>query len=443
MYGLNSQQIIDRIPRNADVICLGLMFTNNWLSSRKVIKEIKLSFPKAILIAGGEHATAAPALCLKQTPLDFIVLGEGEDTIVELIAALEAKEDYTKIPGVAFLRDNELVKTTPRKRIKNIENIPWPAWEYFPLQLYFDQKMSHGVYRGRTLPVMATRGCPYTCTFCSNPLMWGRKYEMRPPKDFVNELEFLVKTHQIKNFDLYDLTAIMFKDWIVEMCQEVIDRKLDISYQLPSGTRAEAIDFEVADLLFRSGCKNITYAPESGSKEVLRRVKKKVKLEKMLDSIKQSSKAGINVHLNMIIGFPEDTHKNYFETIWFIIKCSWVGANDMGMAVFTPYPGSALYDELTKEGKVDIFDDQSIIEIINSYDLWPNKVYSNNIGETTVKVYIILALIIFYSTNYIFRPIRFFRTMKNILTKQHESRLEQMLYKNFLKSILDRIPSFR
>lgn len=267
--------------------------------------------------------------------------------------------------------------------------------------------------------------------------MWGRKYEMRPPSDFVDELVFLNEKYGVVNFDLYDLTAIIFKDWIVEMCSEILDRGLDITYQLPSGTRAEAIDFEVADLLFRSGCKNITYAPESGSKEVLRRVKKKVKIGKMLDSIRYSYQAGINIHLNMIIGFPEDTHKNFWQTWIFIVKASWCGAHDLAMAVFTPYPGSELYDELTKQGKVDIYKDEGIIEIINSYDLWPSKVYSNNMGETMVKMYVFIALITFYGTNYLFRPQRLFITLRNIVTKNHESRLEQILYKNFFKNILN------
>jgi radical SAM superfamily enzyme YgiQ (UPF0313 family) len=439
LYGLEEDEIISRIDPNADIICFALMFTNNWLSSRRLIKKAKQHFPHATLIAGGEHATAAPDLCIRQSGLDYIVLGEGEETIVSLIRAIENKTPTAEVDGVAFLKNDQLVKTKPRRRIREIKDIAWPAWELFPLQKYFDQKMSHGVYRGKTLPVMATRGCPYTCTFCSNPQMWGKKYEMRPPVDFVDELEYLYKEYGVVNFDLYDLTAIIFKDWIVAMTTEILNRGLEITYQLPSGTRAEAIDYEVASLLYKSGCKNITYAPESGSKEVLRRVKKRVKVEKMLESIKYSYQAGINIHLNMIIGFPEDTHRNFWETWWFIIRASWYGAHDMAMAVFTPYPGSALYDTLTKEGKVDIYDDECIVEIINSYDLWPNKVYANNMGETMVKVYVFIALISFYGSNYIFRPKRLFITLRNILRNEHESRLEQILHKNFFNVVYENV----
>lgn len=105
----------------------------------------------------------------------------------------------------------------------------------------------------------------------------------------------------------------------------------------------------------------------------------------------------------------------------------------MAMAVFTPYPGSKLYDELTEEGKIDIFDDRSIKGIIDSYDLWPNKVYAKHISSTMIKTYVFIALISFYASNYLFRPMRLVRTLRNIAKNQHESRLEQILHKNFFK----------
>jgi hypothetical protein len=111
----------------------------------------------------------------------------------------------------------------------------------------------------------------------------------------------------------------------------------------------------------------------------------------------------------------------------------------MAMAVFTPYPGSELYDQLTKEGKVDIYKDECIIEIINSYDLWPNKVYSNNMGATMVKLYVFIALISFYGSNFLFRPKRLFITLRNILRNKHESRLEQILHKNFFNVLYENL----
>lgn len=437
VFGLPKEQIVDLIPEDADCICFSFMFTNNWLYGREVVHAVRERFPDAILIAGGEHATAAPKFCLDQSPLDFIVLGEGEETIVELIDVLERNGDIDTVAGIAYQRNGEFVQRKNRKRITKVSDIPWPAWENFPLDKYFANRMTHGVYRGNTLPVMATRGCPYTCTFCSNPLMWGKAYEMRDPKEFVDELEFLHKTYSVVNFDFYDLTAMMVKEWIIEMCNEIVARGMKINYQLPSGTRAEVIDFEVAQALYQSGCINITYAPESGAPGVLHAVKKQVNIKEMLQSIKYANKAGMIIHLNMILGFPNDTHKDLWQTIWFLVRCSWYGAHDMAPAVFTPYPGSTLYNRLVKQGKLDLYDDNSIIEIIESYDLWPSRVYNEQMSETALKIYIFLFTLAFYGSNYIFRPNRLFKTIRNLITSKHESRLEQILYKNFIRNFLD------
>lgn len=438
VFGLNKYEIVSRIDKDVDVICFSFMFTNNWMYGRELIAEVRKSFPDQTLIAGGEHVNAAPEYCMKQAKgLDYIVFGEGEETILELLEVDRKKRNITKVDGIAYRNEEEIICNIKRKRKNDIAEIVWPAWELFPVKKYFENRMSHGVFRGDTLPVMASRGCPYACTFCSSPQMWGRKYQVRPPADFVDELEYLYNTYGAVNFDLFDLTAIIYKDWIIEMCQEIMKRGLNITYQLPSGTRSEAIDYEVATHLYKSGCKNITYAPESGSETVLKAVKKKVKIQNMLDSIRYSCKAGMNIHLNMIIGFPDDQHKNIFETLWFLLKCSWYGANDVAIAVFTPYPGSELFDRLTEEGKLNIYDDKCIEEIIDSYDLWPSKVYSNNISAAWIKFYVFLLLISFYSTNYLFRPIRLFRTLKNLLFNKHESRLEQILYKNFIKNVLN------
>ncbi len=437
VFGLNKEATTNRIDEGTQVVCISNMFTNNWMYERELIESIRQRFPSAVMIAGGEHANAAPELCLNQAKgLDFIVFGEGEETIVELLYSVERGLELASVKGIAYRKDGNIRTTPKRSRTKDIEEIAWPAWELFPVQLYFENRMSHGVFRGNTLPVMASRGCPYDCTFCSSPQMWGRKYQIRPVVDFVDELEHLHRTYGATNFDLYDLTAIIYRDWTIEMCREIVNRGLQITFQLPSGTRSEAIDHEVARHLRLAGCSNITYAPESGSERVLREVRKKVSIDSMLNSISASNRAGLNVHLNMIIGFPDDRHSDIWRTWWFLVCCSWRGANDAAIAVFTPYPGSVLHNRLVEEGKLDLARDECLIAIINSYDLWPETVYSKHISATFIKSYVFLLLVSFYGSNYLFRPWRLFVTAFNIFTNRHESRLEQILYKNFIHNVL-------
>ena len=154
------------------------------------------------------------------------------------------------------------------------------------------------------MPMMASRGCPYQCTFCSNPSMWTTRWIPRDPDLLLDEMQFYQKKYGAENFDFYDLTAIVKKSWIVDFCRKIEERGLSFTWQLPSGTRTEAIDGEVASLLYRSGCRNMSYSPESGSPAVLRRIKKKIHPDSVIGSISEATKNGMNIKCNIIFGFP-------------------------------------------------------------------------------------------------------------------------------------------
>ncbi|MBS1618561.1 MAG: B12-binding domain-containing radical SAM protein [Bacteroidetes bacterium] len=437
VFGLNIERTISRIDPHTDVICFSFMYTNNWYYDQELLIAARQRFPHAVFIAGGEHVTAAPDFCLDTAPeLDYIVLGEGESTISELVSSLAQNEPVDGILRLAYRKEQQPVVNNNERRIKRVQqvnDIPWPAWDLFPLEKYFQYKVSYGVYRGNSLPVMASRGCPYDCTFCSSPQMWGKKYSLRDVKDFVDEMEYYYKKYNVVSFDFFDLTAIIYKDWIVKLCDEIMRRDMQITYQIPAGTRAEAIDHEVAQKLYQSGCKNITYAPESGSPRVLKAIKKRVKLPDMLESIRHSYRVGMNIKLNIIVGFPDETHLDVWKTLWFLVQSSWYGAHDMYPGVFSPYPGSALYDRLAQEGRVDLYDGKYMMAIVSSHDLWPGDTYNDKMSPTAVKIYSILMFVFFYGSNFLFRPTRFYKLVRNLVTRQYESRAESVLAQTFTK----------
>ena len=430
LNGLTESQIGELIDPDTKVIGLSLMFSGNWLHNRVLIDYLGKRFTEATIVAGGEHLTAAPEFCIQQTKhLKICVRGEGEEAIVEVVKAIESKSDLASVQGIVYRdEDDQPVRTEPRKRIREVEQIAWPAWELFPLDKYKKYGIIYGVDRDvYSVPLMATRGCPYECTFCSSPQMWGTRYFMRSPQDVVNEIEHFKNTFNILNFDFYDLTAIIKKPWIIEFAQELIKRKLDITWQIPAGTRSEVIDQEVARYLYLSGCRNITYAPESGSVETLKLIKKKVMLPNMLRSISFSSKEKMNIKINMIIGFPSDRHKNIWQTMWFLVKASYYGANDMAPSVFSPYPGSELFENLIKEGKVDITNDEYFYQIIYVDTFFNNFFYNTAINKYVLRFYLLSYLAVFYSSNFIFHPLRLFKTIQNLLTNRYESRAEMAL----------------
>lgn len=427
--GFSVEEIARRIPAGVDLIGLSIMFSGNWPQNRRLIDALGARFPRAVLVAGGEHVSAVPEICLRQTRhLAACVLGEGEETIVELARAIAGRRPLSDIPGIVYRGADGPVRTPRRARMTQPERLARPAWELFPLGRYREKSITYGVDRGTmSLPLLATRGCPYQCTFCSSPQMWGTRYVMRRPQDVADEIEHFAATLEVRNFDFYDLTAIIKKDWILEFCGELIRRDLRITWQIPAGTRSEVIDREVAHALHRSGCRNITYAPEAGSRRVLRAIKKKVDLDRLLSSVSHSVDEGMNVKLNFMMGFPEERHRDVWESIWFLVKASWHGAHDMSPSIFSPYPGSALFDALTRSGQISLDDDRYFHRIIYVDTLFRNHFYNQSVGWMMWRLYLLLYILVFYGSNYLFHPARIVRTISNLLRNRLESRAEMAL----------------
>ena len=429
--GLTIDEILKRIPDDSKYIGVSFPFSHEWPIGRRLCEAIKKNFPHATLIAGGEHITAMPEFCLRTCPaIDILVLGEGEETVVELINALEKNSPLQNIAGLAF-RDasGELIQTPRRNRIIGIDDIPKPAWDLIPLETYLAGGYSFGVNIGRTIPIIATRGCPYQCTFCSNPSMWTTRWLARDPLKVVEEMEEYMRTYNVQNFDFYDLTAIVRKDWTVEFCNLLINRKLNITWQLPSGTRSEALDDEVTDLLYRSGCRNLSYAPESGSPETLKKIKKKINPDRMVESMKASIRNKINIKANIIVGFPGERLKNIFETYQFIVRMAFVGVGDVGVWTFSAYPGSEIFNDLKKQNRLPEFNDDYFTSLLSYSDLKNVVSWNEHFPNTTLKYLRLFGLILFYAVSYTVRPVRLFRNIRNIVRHKPQTRLEMIVEK--------------
>lgn len=428
--GLKIEEIIARIDPATKYFCVSFPFSHEWPLAKQVCEALKKNFPHAPIIGGGEHITAMPEFSIKTCPaLDFAVLGEGEETIVELISYLEAGLPVEKVAGVVYRSGDQVVQNPRRNRIKEINAITRPAWDLIPLETYLAGGYSYGVNIGRTVPLMATRGCPYQCTFCSNPSMWTTRWTARTPEDVVEEMEDYIKQYNVQNFDFYDLTAVVRKDWTVKFCNLIIQKKLNITWQLPSGTRSEALDDEVTKLLFASGCRNLSYAPESGSPTTLKRIKKKIEPDRMIKSMRTSVKNGINIKANMIIGFPGEDLKSILESYMFAVRMAWAGVDDMSMWVFSAYPGSEIFNDLVKAKRVTDFSDDYFTGLLSYSDL--NNVVSWNeyFNAQQLKHMRFFGILLFYAASFTFRPWRFAKLLYNVARRKPESRMEMIIEK--------------
>ena len=435
--GLSIDHIVDRMDADARIIGFSSMFSCAWTYDRKIITRIRERFPRALIVGGGEHITACPDYALRDCPsLDLCVRGEGEETLLDLVGTHFAGKDPRSVAGVTFRRDGSVHLNPPRARIRGIDSIPDPYRDDLPLETYLGRGFGHGVNRGRSMPLLATRGCPFQCTFCSSPSMWTTRWEARSPQKVLDEMKKYISKYRAQNFDLYDLTAIVKKQWIIEFCDLIIKSGLKFTWQLPSGTRSEAIDAEVVDRLWESGCRNMNYAPESGSPTVLKKIKKQVKLPRLEASMRAAIQRGLNIKINMIFAFPDDTPYEMWEDYKFGIRCALMGVHDSTFIPYVPYPGSELYHQLVKENRIEPLSDDYFTSLIPFSDLKHARSYNSHLSDRQLVWARALYFAIFYGAMYLRRPWRPVRMLMNVFQGRQESRGEETLRQLLLRNRL-------
>ena len=436
LVGLRIDDIVARIHEDTEVIGISTIFTHEWPVVVMIIRAIRKRMPEVPIMVGGEHVTSMPEFCLNSSDADFMVLGEGEETCLELTDAVVNGSSHKDIHGIAY-RDGDSVVVNPRRqRNAKVDDIPRPSWHLFDIDNYKKHGLIGGIDTdGVTIPMLATRGCPYQCTYCSSPNMWTTRWVARTPMDVIEEMEHYMREFGASNFPFQDLTAIIQKDWIVEFCQLIVDRGLDITWQLPTGTRAEAIDKEVAELLKKSGMVTMAYAPESGSDEIRELIKKRIHKPKLLESMRAAVKHDLHVSCFFVLGFPQDTKQHFQDSLAFVRQLAETGAQDVAIAFYMALPGTELFRRLYNKGKID-FDRRYFRHILDSQTLVPSNLYMEQ-GSRLMLIYWKLRIYFeFYGAKS--HKNTFLGVMLTLLSvipgsfkKKHVTRLETV-FKNFV-----------
>ncbi|HLD49835.1 MAG TPA: radical SAM protein, partial [bacterium] len=311
----------------------------------------------------------------------------------------------------------------PRKR--DVDEISWPDWDSIPIREYIDRHQINGANLGRAMPLLATWGCPYQCTFCSNPGMWTQRWIARNPKDVVDEMECYHKKYDVVNFDFQDLTAMINRQWIIDFTGELMARGLPITWQLPSGTRAEVFDAEVAGRLQRAGLRLLSFAPESGSERMLKLIKKQVDLKKMYGAMKCALEAGLKLTCFIVIGFPGETRESLRDTLKLLRKIAWMGVHDVAVTKFVPYPGSELFKELQAKGRLKL-DDEFFIMPMDFYTQNAPS-FVEGISSRTLYFTMLWMFINFYGISLLRRPWRFLKAAVDVIRGVESTRFAKWL----------------
>jgi anaerobic magnesium-protoporphyrin IX monomethyl ester cyclase len=222
-----------------------------------------------------------------------------------------------------------------------------------------------------------------------------------------------------------DLTAIVKKRWVMDFCRLLLERRLNITWQLPSGTRSEALDEDVLPLLYASGCRNVTYAPESGSTRVLASIKKQVKPQRLLDSATAAARLGIVARVNIVLGFPGETRWDVWQSYKLLLRAAWRGVQDSAVMIFAPYPGSALFESLVASGRLQLDEAYPYLGLARAGGR--ATTFNEHMSATELRWLQVIFLASFYAVAVARAPMRLLRAAFSLLSGREETQLDQFV----------------
>ena len=314
-------------------------------------KEIKKAGDCKIIV-GGPHAISYPDDCLNDPHIDYVVLGEGENTMPELVEILSRGGDASRVRGIAFRLDMDVVLTSPREYIQNLDELAFPAWDLIDIRKYWkcwrpNPLQNHQPY----MAIITSRGCVFECTYCNQVM--GRTFRARSPENVFEEIETLYGDYGIRDFEIRDSCFNTDKKRALKICDLIIHSGLKISLSFSNGLRGDLIDDELLMKLREAGTNQISYAIETASQRIQKLVKKSLDLDKIEKVIEKTADCGIVTYGFFMIGFPTETKREIEETVKLALKLK------LDMACFfivNPFPASELYRQAKMVYKHDAID---------------------------------------------------------------------------------------
>jgi len=330
------KNIIDFKP-NVIVINTSTPCIESDLKVAKIAKEVDENI---VTLAIGIHVSEMPEDSFKMQPkLDLIIRNEIEATISELF---DFKVDLKDIKGISF-KDSEKAHNNPQRAfIHDLDALPFPAWNHLDFKNYTLP------FYGRPFLLLATaRGCPYKCTFCMAKPYYGKSLRYRSPKNVVDEMEFVVKNYNVKDFLMWTEGFTMNNDYAIEICKEIIKRDLKVGWACNS--RVDTVNDELMSYIKKAGCWMVGYGVESGNQEILDHVKKGITIEQVKNAAKLTKKYGMEATAHCMVGFPGETKETVKETVKLVKDL------DFDFAQFycaVPMPWTEMYQEAEARGYI-------------------------------------------------------------------------------------------
>jgi anaerobic magnesium-protoporphyrin IX monomethyl ester cyclase len=349
--GLDDADIEDYIRDFApQVVGVSAAFTETASDSHHVAGLVKGVDPKILVVFGGAHTTALPEQVLMDGNVDMVVKGEGEATLLEIAESFSDKSRLNRLEGTVVRSGDSVLHNPVRPFIADLDSMPFPAYHLLPMEVYLYKGryyMNDWAMRPPRLNMTTSRGCPGRCVFCSIHGIWGFEWRSRSPKNVADEIETLKRDWKIGEVAFQDDNISLDRDRMMAICDQMIDRKLDIRWCTPNGVAIYTLDEELVRKMRKSGCWRLSFGIESAWPETQKFIGKRIPVEKVDRAIKWANDCGIWTHGTFVMGFPYETRESIEATVKYATESELDFAH---MYLATPYPGTKLYDIVKAEG---------------------------------------------------------------------------------------------
>jgi radical SAM superfamily enzyme YgiQ (UPF0313 family) len=348
---LSRSDIVEELKRRGTEVLGISCLSSSYDAIVGIARAVRETLPSVKIICGNLHASLFAEEMLKNSVADFIVHREGEYVMRDLCAALSSGGHVASVPGVSYLSNGEVQHNEESRFIENLDALPYPAWDLFPLSRYGCDPRTEMVRNQKEIQILATRGCPNACTFCSSHTgkSQGSKYRMRRPASIADEMEYMIERHGVNVVSFMDLAFPLVKKHAMSLFEEITRRGLHKKIKWGAECRVRPLDEETVRGMKEAGCIRVNFGIESGNDRILRNLKKNFTVEDVKNAVSMTVKAGIEVDGMFMIGLPTETEEEINDTINLAldIKVRYAIFN-----LFVPYPGCELFDSLSAEGKI-------------------------------------------------------------------------------------------
>ncbi|MBN1896583.1 MAG: cobalamin-dependent protein [Candidatus Aenigmarchaeota archaeon] len=332
-------------------------------------------------VLGGPHVTTSPSEVLSNDGVDYVVFGEGEYAMAELVSYLSGKKKkIAAIKGVGYKDSSgRPIINEPRKFIENLDEIPFPARHLVDIKKYRPSPNQYKRLPNTT--IMASRGCPFNCSFCDTKRIWGRGYRYRSVENVIDEIKHLVNDYGIKDVNFWDDLWGVNKEWVNNFCDAVERDKLDITWTCEC--RVNTVSPEILKIMKSAGCWAIFYGVESLDQDVLDAINKKTNVDMIENAIRWTKDAGIEVRANFILALPRETPAKVRKMVGRLKR---LNPDYVKFNVLTPYPGTRIYEEI-KDGKWGTMVSEKYDKLTGYFATFVPKGYKNVDEINRIKKY--------------------------------------------------------